>query len=189
MQQLLTQACTAVMNIANNCLEADKSNKTVEPLSQRLLTEYHNGKIEYHAHQWEKNKIKTSTFWRLPDSLWPGFLPVSISFRGWFTRRAQKSQIMTLLGGEMSKIQKTGLASTKKKPSTSIDSLNYQGWKKNYSDPQHRQSRQNYRKSLHRYQKRNLFKNESVSSPITLKIKFFRWKLVVLQTNFQNGKV
>ena len=51
MQQLLTQACTAVMNIANNCLEADKSNKTVEPLSQRLLTEYHNGKIEYHAHQ------------------------------------------------------------------------------------------------------------------------------------------
>ena len=30
MQQLLTQTCTAVINIANNCLEADKSNKIVE---------------------------------------------------------------------------------------------------------------------------------------------------------------
>ena len=30
MQQLLTQACTAVINIANNCLEIEKSNKIVE---------------------------------------------------------------------------------------------------------------------------------------------------------------
>ena len=30
MQQLLTQACTAVIKIANNCLEAGKSNKTIE---------------------------------------------------------------------------------------------------------------------------------------------------------------
>ena len=30
MKQLLTQACTAVIYIANNCLEADKSNKIVE---------------------------------------------------------------------------------------------------------------------------------------------------------------
>ena len=30
MQQLLTQACTAVINIANNCLEADKSKQIVE---------------------------------------------------------------------------------------------------------------------------------------------------------------
>ena len=36
MQQLLTQACTAVINIANNCLEADKSNKIVE--SRALVT-------------------------------------------------------------------------------------------------------------------------------------------------------
>ena len=30
MQKLLTQACTSVINIANNCVEANKSNKTVE---------------------------------------------------------------------------------------------------------------------------------------------------------------
>ena len=36
MQQLLTQACTAVINIENNCLEAGKSIKTVE--SRALVT-------------------------------------------------------------------------------------------------------------------------------------------------------
>ena len=36
MQQLLTQACTAVINIANNCLEAEKSNKIV--MSTVLVT-------------------------------------------------------------------------------------------------------------------------------------------------------
>ena len=30
MQQLLKQTCNAVINIASNCLEGDKSNKTVE---------------------------------------------------------------------------------------------------------------------------------------------------------------
>ena len=36
MQQLLTQACTFVINIANNCLEAGTSNKIVE--SRALVT-------------------------------------------------------------------------------------------------------------------------------------------------------
>ena len=36
MQQLITQTCTAVMNIANKCLAADKSNKIVE--SRALFT-------------------------------------------------------------------------------------------------------------------------------------------------------
>ena len=36
MQQLLTQACTAVINIANNCLGAGKSNKIVE--SRAIVT-------------------------------------------------------------------------------------------------------------------------------------------------------
>ena len=35
-QQLITQTCTAVMNIANKCLAADKSNKIVE--SRALFT-------------------------------------------------------------------------------------------------------------------------------------------------------
>ena len=58
MKQLLTKACIAVINIANNCLEADKSNKIVE--STAIFTRAR--KIEYHAHQLEKNKIKISTF-------------------------------------------------------------------------------------------------------------------------------
>ena len=36
MQQLLTQVCTAVINTADNCLEAGKSNKIVE--SKALVT-------------------------------------------------------------------------------------------------------------------------------------------------------
>ena len=36
MHQLLTQSCTAVINIANNCLQADKSNKIAE--SRALVT-------------------------------------------------------------------------------------------------------------------------------------------------------
>ena len=36
MQQLRLKVCTAVINIANNCLEADKSNKIVE--SKALVT-------------------------------------------------------------------------------------------------------------------------------------------------------
>ena len=36
MKQLLTQACTTVINIANNSLEADKSNKVVG--SRALVT-------------------------------------------------------------------------------------------------------------------------------------------------------
>ena len=36
MQQLLTPACTAEINIANNCFEADRSNKILE--SRTLVT-------------------------------------------------------------------------------------------------------------------------------------------------------
>ena len=36
--------------------------------------------------------------WKLLASLWPGLLPVNMSFRGLFTRRTQESQITTLLG-------------------------------------------------------------------------------------------
>ena len=36
MQQLLTQTCTAVINMPNNCLEAGRSNKIVE--SRALVT-------------------------------------------------------------------------------------------------------------------------------------------------------
>ena len=114
-----------------------------------------NGNVEYHAQQWEKIKIKTTTFWKLPESLRPGFLPVSISFRGRFTWRTPKREITTLLGGYNFEKTKKWLASTKKRPSTSSESLNYQGRKKIYSGPQYQQLRQNQQNSLLRYQKRN----------------------------------
>ena len=37
MQQLLTQAYTAVINTANDCIETDKSNKIVESRSKLLM--------------------------------------------------------------------------------------------------------------------------------------------------------
>ena len=111
MQQLLTQASNAVINIANNCLEADKSS-TDFCQSVYLLGE------------------------NLPEVL-------------------RKAKSRHFLDATISKRQKTGLGSTKKGPSTSSESLNYQGRKKNYSGPQHQQSRQNQRNSFHRYQKRN----------------------------------
>ena len=68
----------------------------------------------------------------------------------------RKATSQHFLEATISKRQKTGLGSTKKRPSsTSSESLNYQDGKKNYSGPQHQQLRQNQRNSFHRYQKRN----------------------------------
>ena len=65
MQQLLTQACTAVINIANNCLEADKSNKIVE--SRALVTKAADAitimvKLNTMLTNEKKNKVKTRNF-------------------------------------------------------------------------------------------------------------------------------
>ena len=65
----------------------------------------------------------------------------------------RKAKSRHFLETTISKRQKTELASTKKRPSNSSDSLNYQGRKKNYS--RHQQSRQNQRNSIYRYHKRN----------------------------------
>ena len=67
--------------------------------------------------------------------------------------RLRKAKSRHFLETTNSKRQKTELVSTKKRPSNSSDSLNYQAWKKNYS--RHQQSRQNQRNSIHRYHKRN----------------------------------
>ena len=102
MQKLLTQACTSVINIANNYVEANKSNNIVE--SRDFVTKTADAitiltKLNTMLTNERKKKIKTSTFWELQLPLWPGVLPVSIYFREPFTRKAQKSQILTLLGG------------------------------------------------------------------------------------------
>ena len=65
MQELLTQACSAVINIANNCLETDKSNKIVE--SRALVKKAADAitimeKLNTMLTNERKKKVKTSTF-------------------------------------------------------------------------------------------------------------------------------
>ena len=68
----------------------------------------------------------------------------------------RKAESQHFLGTIISKRKKKlGLASTKKTPSTSSESLNYQGREKSYSVPQHQQLRQNQWNSFHKYHKRN----------------------------------
>ena len=158
MQQLLTQACTAVINIANNCLEADKSNIIVE--SRALVTKAADaitilGKLNTMLTNERKTRLKPALS-ESYQSLCDQDFSQSVYLLGDdLPEELRKAKSRHFLGAPISKREKIGLASTKKKPSTSSESLNYQDRKKNYSDPQHQQSRQNQRNSFHRYQKRN----------------------------------
>ena len=157
-QQLLTQACTAVINIANNSLEADKSNKIAE--SRALVTKTADaitimGKLNTMLTNERKTRLKPA----LSESyqgLCDRYFSQSVCLLGdGLHEELRKAKSRYFLEATISKRQKTGLGSTKKRPSTSSESLSYHGWKKNYSGPQHQQSRQNQRNSFHRYQKRN----------------------------------
>ena len=158
MQQLLTQACTFVINIANNCLEADTSNKIVE--SRALVTNAADAmiimrKLNTMLTNETKTRLKPA-FSESYQSLCDPDFSQSVYLLGYDSpEELRNAKSQHFLEATVSKRQKTGLASTEKRPSTSSESLNYQDWKKNYSGPQHQQSRQNQRNSLHRYQKRN----------------------------------
>ena len=70
------------------------------------------------------------------QSLWPGFLPVSISFTGdYLPEELRKAKSRHFLEATISKRQKTGLVSSMKRPRTSSEPLNYQDRKNNYSRP------------------------------------------------------
>ena len=154
MQQLLTQACTAVIKIVNNCLEAGKSNKTIE--SGALVTKASDaitimGMLNTMLNNERKSRLKP---------------PLSENYQSLCDQ--DFSQSVYLLGDDLPEELRKGKSrhflevtrgtstkSTKKRPSTSSESLNYQGRKKIYSGPQYQQLRQNQRNSFHRYQKRN----------------------------------
>ena len=93
------------------------------------------------------SKSPTRLLSRVPLS--KKLLKISIYFRGRFTRRTQKIKSWHFLEATTLKIQKTGLASIKKRLSSSLESLNYQGRKKNYSCPQHQESRQHLDNKTH----------------------------------------
>ena len=112
MQQLLTQACTAVMNIANNYLEADKSNKIVE--SRALVTKAADaltimGKLNTMLTNERKSKLKPT---------------LSESHQSLCDQDFSQSVYLHFLEATISERQKTGLGSTKKRRSTSSESLN-----------------------------------------------------------------
>ena len=61
----------------------------------------------------------------------------------------RKAKLRHVLEAAIFKRQKTGQATTKKRPSS--ESLNYQGRKKNFSGPQYEQSKQSQRNSFHHH--------------------------------------
>ena len=77
-----SQACTAVINIANNCLEANKSNKIVE--LRALVTKAADattimGKLNTMLTNERKTRLQPALS-ESYHSLRPGFLSVSLSF-------------------------------------------------------------------------------------------------------------
>lgn len=59
------------------------------------------GKLDTMFLNMRKTRLKPALFGSLPDFMWSDFLPVSISFRGKFTRRTKESQTTTLIGGHI----------------------------------------------------------------------------------------
>ena len=158
MRQVLTRACTAKTNITNNCLEADKSNKIAE--SRALVTKAADAitimaKLNAMLTIERKTRLKPALS-ESYQSLCDRDFSQSIYLLGYgLPEELRKAKSRHFLEATISKRQKTESASTKKRPSTRSESLNYKGGKKNYSDPQHQLSRQNQRNTCHRYQKRN----------------------------------
>ena len=140
MQQRLTKACTAVINIANNCLEADKSTKIVE--SRALVIKAADaitimGKLSTMLTNERKTRLKPALS-ESYQSLCDQDFSQSIYLLGDdLPEELRKAKSQHFLDATISKRQKTGLASSKKRPSTSSESLNCQVRKKNYSGPQH----------------------------------------------------
>ena len=68
-----------------------------------------------------------------------------------FPEELQKAKSRHFFEAKILKRQKTWIGSTKKRSSTSSESLNYHGRKEQYSSPQHQQSRQNQWNSFYKY--------------------------------------
>ena len=159
MQKLLTQACTSVINIANNYVEANKSNNIVE--SRDFVTKTADAitiltKLNTMLTNERKKKDQNQHFLRVTVTFVTRSSPSQYIFQGTiYQKSSEEPNTDTSWRLQFRKHKKTGLASTKKRLSTSSDSLNYQVGKKNYSSLQHQQSRQNPQNSLHRYQTRN----------------------------------
>ena len=107
MQQLLTQACTSVMNITNNCLEADKSNKTVE--SRTLVTKAPDAitrKLNTMLPNERKTRLK-SALSESPQSLWDQDFSQSVHLSGnHLAEDFRKAKSLHFLGAKIKKLPK-----------------------------------------------------------------------------------
>ena len=115
MQQLLSQACTTVINIAHNCFEADKSNKIVE--SRALVTEAADaitimGKLNTMLTNERKTRLKpalSESYQSLSDQ---DFSQSVYLLEGDLPEELRKAKSRLFLEATISKGQKTGSGST-----------------------------------------------------------------------------
>ena len=140
MQQRLTKACTSVINIASNCLEADRSTKIVE--SRVLVIKAADavtimGKLSTMLTNERKTRLKPALSESYQSLCDQDFSQSIYFFEDDLPEELRKAKSQHFLDALISKRQKTGLPSLKKRPSTSSESLNCQVQKKNYSGPQH----------------------------------------------------
>ena len=153
MQQLLTQTCTAVINIANDCLKADNSNKTVVLNASDAITIM--GKLNTMLTNGRKTRYKPALSEYYQSLCDQDFSQSVYLLRDDLPEQLRKAKSQHFLEATISKRQKTVSVLTKKRSSTRSESLYYQGRNKIYSSPQQQQSRQNQPNSFHRHQKRN----------------------------------
>ena len=140
MQQRLTKACTSVINIASNCLEADRSTKIVE--SRVLVIKAADavtimGKLSTMLTNERKTRLKPALSESYQSLCDQGFSQSIYFFEDDLPEELRKAKSQHFLDALISKRQKTGLPSLKKRPGTSSESLNWQVRKKNYSGPHH----------------------------------------------------
>ena len=140
MQQRLTKACTAVINIASNYLEADRSTKIVE--SRALVIKAADaitimGKLSTMLTNERKTRLKPALSESYQSLCDQDFSQSIYFFEDDLPEELRKAKSQHFLDALISKRQKTGLPSLKKRPRTSSESLNCQIQKKNYSGPQH----------------------------------------------------
>ena len=127
MQQRLTKACTSVINIASNCLEADRSTKIVE--SRVLVIKAADavtimGKLSTMLTNERKTRLKPALSESYQSLCDQDFSQSIYFFEDDLPEELRKAKSQHFLDALISKRQKTGLPSLKKRPSTSSESLN-----------------------------------------------------------------
>lgn len=156
MQQYIVQASTAIINIANECLEADKSNKIVE--SKVLVSKAADaltimGKVNSMITNERKTRLKPALSESYQSLCDQDFSESMYLLGDDLPEEMKKARSRHVMEASISKRQKTSPSSQvqKRRPT---ESLNWQGRKKNHQGPTSHMSRP-HRNNSHRFQKKN----------------------------------